>query len=160
MSRNFDLSPKRDYVRGFGNWEIVCIYIIIVISIAMIVIATKLWSKIWCILSCFLKCLFMGLWFVCPEATTNYSEDANKVKLNKVNVYKIFEDFFKANLWMIRWSWKILFIYEVISCLFLILIQFLMLTFGTYLLFLNWIFIAWRLTLFAIIALFPFYPKS
>ena len=59
MSRNVKFDPKRYYVSGSGNWEFVCIYIIIVINITMVVILTVIvitftislyiviWTKNW-----------------------------------------------------------------------------------------------------------------
>ena len=44
---------------------------------------------------------------------------------------------FKAHLWMVRRSSKVLFIYEIISCTLLILIQFVMLVFGIHSLLLD-----------------------
>ena len=55
----------------------------------------------------------------------------------------------KAHLWMVKWSWKVLFIYEIISSTLLTLIQFVMLVFGIHSLLLGRILSAKRLILFA-----------
>ena len=58
--------------------------------------------------------------------TANYSEDGSNDKLKEVNVDKIFVDFVKGSFM----DGNVLFIYEIISCTLLNLIQFLMLIFG------------------------------
>ena len=78
----------------------------------------------------------------------NFSEDGSNDQLKEVNVYKVFVDFVESSF-MVRWSWKVLFIYETISCTLLILIQFIILVFGILSLLLDWIFMAQRFILFA-----------
>ena len=51
----------------------------------------------------------------------------------------------KAHLWMVRRSGNVLFVYEIIRCTLLILIQFVMLIFGIHLLLLDRILIVERL---------------
>ena len=79
----------------------------------------------------------------------SYSEDGSNDKLKEYMLARYLWIFLKDHLWMVRWSWKVLFVYEIISCTLLILIQFVILVLGIHSLLLDRILIAKRLILFA-----------